>query len=316
MIAETITQTYFTRRLSKTNLHDLYILYKAVYKAERPIGYFEKKYDTVYTGCTNIGFIAYNHQKEPISFYGVQPCLIRYKEKIYLAAQSGDTMTHPHYRFQGLFIELSKITFLLAKQEGIHFLFGFPNQNSYPGMIKHLNWQLTDYLQCFTWKINTLPIAHKKLQNRRIKKRYQWYVRFVLKRFCCLNPGLPNSLLKEGFAGIERKNDYLEYKKYSKTYVLQLNKAKAWISVRDAMLIGDVELNGEQVKTVIQKLKYICFMLGIPRMYFQTSTNTYLSSLLEEYYKGEETFPVLFQDLSGSVSFKDIKFTLADIDIF
>ncbi|MDG6225381.1 MAG: GNAT family N-acetyltransferase [Candidatus Thermoplasmatota archaeon] len=56
------------------------------------------------------------------------------------ACHSQDTMTHPGYRRQGIFEVLANKTYDKAREEGIGFVFGFPNQNSYPGFVKKLDW--------------------------------------------------------------------------------------------------------------------------------------------------------------------------------
>src|SRR6201996_4502952 len=149
-MSETIEKSELViERLSKKNLSDLDKLHYEVYKKRQPAGFFEKKYDTAYTGVQHLGFIAYNENHNPIAFYGVIPCFIRYKDKLILAAQSADTMTHPKYQFKGLFIKLANITFDWCREEGVSFVFGFPNQNSLHGFLVKLKWQMTETLSCY-----------------------------------------------------------------------------------------------------------------------------------------------------------------------
>lgn len=56
------------------------------------------------------------------------------------AAQSCDSAVLPQYRGKGVFSSIIKRAQNQLKNEGIDFLFGFPNQNSYPGFIK-LDWK-------------------------------------------------------------------------------------------------------------------------------------------------------------------------------
>src|ERR1700744_762988 len=115
---------YSIERLSKNNLGDLDKLHHAVYSKHHPADYFEKKYDTAYLGVEYLGYIAYNSQHTPIAYYGVIPCFIRYNNQLYMAAQSVDTMTHPKYRFKGLFVQLANLTYDLCQEEGINLIFG------------------------------------------------------------------------------------------------------------------------------------------------------------------------------------------------
>lgn len=85
-------KTYTTERLSVNNIADLAVLNLAVYGREPAPGFFQKKYDTVYTGTNHIGFIAYNLQHLPIAFYGVIPTMLWGNGQAVLAAQSADTI--------------------------------------------------------------------------------------------------------------------------------------------------------------------------------------------------------------------------------
>src|SRR5579863_4993658 len=183
MTESVATKDYTIERLSKKNLGELDKLHHAVYRKQHPPGYFIKKYDTAYTGAEYIGYIAYNSHKTPIAFYGVIPCFIRYKEQLYLAAQSADTMTHPQYRFKGLFVQLANITFDLAREQGIELIFGFPNQNSLHGFLVKLKWQLTEMMDCYIIPVGIIPAERiaKKLPVTR--KLYQKYQRQVLKKY-------------------------------------------------------------------------------------------------------------------------------------
>src|ERR1700744_1753967 len=120
---------YYFQRLSKKNLNDLDILYHSVHNKPQIEDYFAKKYDTAYTGVEYTGFIAYNDDHLPIAFYGVIPCFIRYDDRLFLAAQSADTMTHPKYRYKGLFVQMANLTYGVCEEDGVSIIFGFLNQN-------------------------------------------------------------------------------------------------------------------------------------------------------------------------------------------
>jgi hypothetical protein len=57
------------------------------------------------------------------------------------AAQSVDTMTHPNYARQGMFTELARRTYATCAERGVQVVFGFPNDNSYPGFVKSLSFR-------------------------------------------------------------------------------------------------------------------------------------------------------------------------------
>src|SRR6476469_514417 len=132
---------YVVRRLSSDTLKDVESIYEAVYQKKAVPDYFAVKYNTAYTGVEYVGYIAYNNKNLPIAYYGVIPCFLQVGNEKFLAAQSADTMTHPGFRFKGMFVELSNLTFELCKKLRIRLIFGFPNQNSYHGAVHKLGWQ-------------------------------------------------------------------------------------------------------------------------------------------------------------------------------
>jgi hypothetical protein len=316
MTTEVPVQQYVTRRLSASNIKDLYILHRAVYQKNAPPDYFEKKYDTAYTGKSCLGYLAYNQQQVPVGFYGVQPCFIQLGSKIYLAAQSGDTMTHPQFRFKGLFVDLSRQTFALCKQEELSFLFGFPNQNSYHGAVKHLGWQMIDTMQCYAWHVHTAPLAKWAGKTSVGQKLYGKYAKAILQKHTNEQPGLINPAFAQNKGGVLRSEAYFLYKSYNQTYVVQIGNAKVWIKLREELFIGDMQPNGESIADMLHSLKRLAGKLGIRKMYFHCSSGTDMHALLKKQYQGVPSFPVLIQDLGTDIPFEELKFTLSDIDIF
>src|ERR1700743_2931318 len=173
MHSDAAGKEYRVVRLSESNLHDLDELDKTVYHTVRPPHFFHRKYATAYTGAQYLGYIAYDDRGTAIAYYGVMPCFLQYNGKTFLAAQSGDTMTHPAYRNRGLFVKLGVLTIELCRQEGIKLLFGFPNQNSYPGFINKLGWVTTGNLDCFCLPVAALPLASLASRSRLLGSLYR-----------------------------------------------------------------------------------------------------------------------------------------------
>lgn len=83
------------------------------------------------------------HRDKIVGFYGLLPTSLRLGGQRVLGAQSLDTMTHPDYRGQGMFTRLAIETYDLAAARGVKALYGFPNEASYPGFVRRLNWDHT-----------------------------------------------------------------------------------------------------------------------------------------------------------------------------
>jgi hypothetical protein len=303
---------YYIERLSANNLADVEKLHTAVYGKTPPANFFVKKYDTAFTGVKYIGFIAYNDQLAPIAYYGVIPCFIKVEDEIVLSAQSGDTMTHPYYRKRGLFIELAKLTYELCNDEGIHILFGFPNQNSLPGFINNLQWGLTETMDCFIIPVNALPLEIVFNKNPLLKNLYSLYSNWRLKKYITPVKRDANSV----FSGVLRDTNYLEYKMYSASKFIKIDGVTLWIKINNGLMIGDIGALNNNFSEVMNKLYQLACKLGLRQIQFHTSPGTPLHTLFSGHYKAIPSFPVIFKDLGAAIPTKKVKFTFADIDIF
>ena len=311
-----IDSGYTTERLSKENLPDLANLFAAVYGRKASEGIFEKKYDTVYTGKQYIGFIAYSKDHVAVGYYGVIPCFLKYSGETILAAQSGDTMTHPLYRYKGLFVELSNITFALCRSEGIRIVFGFPNQQSLHGAINKLGWKMTEKMDCFIIPVRTIPLERIAAKFFFLEGVYQKYKRSIVRKYRIPGYGIPNSVINDGFSGVNRDENYLAYKTYHKTEVLQVGQSLIWVTLNTEFIIGDMKVSSNDFDQVMAEIEKLSAKLGIKQIQFQISPGTGLHSLFSKKYKSVPSFPVLFQDFESGLEIDKFKFTFADIDIF
>lgn len=80
------------------------------------------------------------HGERCVGLYLLWPTRLQLGRDEVLGAQSVDTMTHPDYRNQGMFVTLAKACLSLAAERGFQALYGFPNPLSYPGFVRRLNW--------------------------------------------------------------------------------------------------------------------------------------------------------------------------------
>ena len=307
---------YNIERLSEENLAGMEKLYTAVYNRISPQDFFRKKYNTAFTGVEYAGFIAYNNQKIPVAFYGVIPCFLQVDGKVVLAAQSADTMTHPDYRNKGLFVELALLTYQLCRETGIKVVFGFPNQNSLPGFINKLGWEKTEMMDCFM--IQASLFSWDKIFNKLsiLEKLYHSYQQAILKKYSAPQQGVTNSVIQEGFSGVYRDTDYLDYKIYTNTYVIKIGSSSVWLKISNVLLIGDIALGGNDFDRVMYGLKKLARRLGIKEIHFHSSPGTALHAFFAARFKTIPSFPVIFKEIEGTESLNKIKFTTADIDTF
>lgn len=284
-------------RLGPHNIHHLEALHKAVYGKTCKQHYYQLKYNTAYTGAEHIGFLAYE-QEQPIAFYGAVPVIMLVQKQKVLAAQSCDTMTHPAHRKKGLFIELAKLTFDLAKASGIHFVFGFPNQHSYPGFIKHLGFTHSETMNRYSMRYESS--LYRSLYYRLWKARLSKAVK-----------PLTNSLITEGFDGVVYDQAWFDYKQYDRTYTVENTKGRAWIKCAHGLWIGALETGdaSKTIRAVVQasKTREITLMV---------SPGTALDAQLTRMQPAEAGFAIITKNLSRRYDLSKLKFQLADIDIF
>ena len=312
----TENKEYHIERLNANKLNDLAILYKAVYGHEPEKNYFFKKYNTAYTGAAYIGFIAYNLEDMPVAYYGVIPCFIQYNNEIILSAQAADAMTLTQYRYKGLFVELAKLTFDLCRSAGIKLIFGFPNQNSYHGLVHTLGWKITDIMNRFTIPVKTFPLESLLQHFAWTKWIYKKYTKWIFRKYALSQPGLPCSASADGVGTVYRDDQYLKYKTYSDTQVINIGNAKIWIKIKNGLIIGDLHLAGHNFHAVMNKIRKIAKHLGVTSICFQMSSDIQLHALFGQQYKSEPSFPVIVLDLGAGIPLDKLKFSFADVDIF
>lgn len=305
---------YTIQQFTQADIPALEALHTAVYGKPKPAGYYAKKYDTSFTGKPPLGYIVYDNRQTAVAYYGVLPCLLQAGDRLVLAAQSADSMTHPQLQAKGLFTELSKKTFDLCKSEGVFFIFGFPNQNSYSPAIKKLGWKEAEVMDVFT--IQVKPWLLPMLCRRFFKTAYNAYKKFVLKKYITGETGILNSVIKDGFTGIYRDENYLGYKTYSDTFVVPAGRSTAWISIGASVYIGDIDVVDGNLDEVIHTIRNIAKKLGISTIYSQASKGTSLHTAFSHHYNARAAFPVFVQDFESGLDLERLKFTFADIDIF
>jgi hypothetical protein len=302
--------SYRFERINAARLGHMAQLYEAVYDKKIPVEYYTRKYNTAYTGVMYTGYLAYNDSGLPVAYYGVIPCFIQYDNRLILAAQSADTMTHPAHRNKGLFIILANLTFELCQIEGICLIYGFPNQNSLPGLLK-LGWQIIDTLECFTVPVKTIPLARIVKKLGLFRNLYNSYCKKILKRYQLPQKGIPNL-----FDGVYRDHQYLQYKSYNDTFTIQISGALVWFKIQDRFVIGDMIGFENNAENVLNDLVKLSRKLGLNALQFQASPNTALHAALKKHYQPVPAFPVMIKDLGSGITPDKLKFTFADIDIF
>jgi len=322
MTSITDSNNYRFERLNASNIVDLSYVFEAAFGRNQHAQHFIQKNDTSCFGVTNLGYIAYSESGEPAAFYCAYACIVEYQGKQYKAAQIGDAMTHPSHQRKGLFKTLAQLTHETAKQEGIPYLFTFPNKsaNSYPGFIKQ-QWVETGGWQSYIIRVR--GISHKTI--RRIipfsDAAYMRYCRFILKFFSVPRCAFANSVMDNQTGGVLRSTDFLNYKTYTPNFFIRLKSKAIWLSIRGkTLLIGDIErCDDKTFQSVVARLKSLARLLGLGYIEFRFSAGIAMEDQFNAVkswkYDNTQT-ALLYFNLDETFPGHAIRFTIADKDTY
>lgn len=309
---------YRFERVTESNVEDLLFIYKDAFGKKLNIVEFKQKQNTKEFGDSYVGFIAYDQNTIPSAFYGIYSCQIEYQGKHYLAAQSGDTMTHSAHTGKGLFTQLALKTYNYCKENGFHLVFGFPNENSFPGFVKRLRWSHFDDMIPYLIRVKCIPWIRLKNTFHLPQPIHDRWCRFNLKK---LTKGSPfkSSCLASETAVVDHSKDFFKYKTYAENYLINIQGINVWLKFDDTFLfIGDIEnCNEADFKKTIQALKKLAFKMGLPHLRFHTSSNTWGENMFKKYgIPMEVNYPVGGINFTNTIPLEKLKFTGADNDTF
>ncbi len=314
-----MNENYKFLRIDRSMYDNIRTLYMRAFNLKPSIDHLINKYNTSFFGLQHTGYIAFDEHNTPAAYYGVFPIIMNIDGKDYLAAQSGDTMTDPNHQKRGLFTQLAKMSYDLAKENNVQFVFGFPNKNSFPGFAKKLDWKFYDYMYNFQFLSNTLPLCELTYKFPFLSKIYYPFLKCMLSRYS-LPLNAENTVCfndDKAFGGVKKDLDFFRYKMHGKCFLLKIKDFEIFIKADGHLLIGDVvpfdkERMGEFIK-MINKLsrKLLCH-----KTIFTVNKNHWLYSYLSEIKEPVESLPVGFYEIDKDIRYDKIAFTLADFDTF
>ena len=311
-------KNYSFKKLHANCIKDLIPIYADAFGNKVTTDFLSAKQNTSFTGIENVGFIAYDEHKQPAAFYGVYPCMVYYQGKKYLAAQSGDTMTHSKHAGKGLFTQLAQKTYDYCKENGFHLVFGFPNENSFPGFIKRLGWSHFDDMTPYLIRVKCIPWIRLKNTFKLPESLHAKWCNLVLNR---IKKGRPfiSSAANHETPVVDHSDEFFAYKTYSENYLVQIKGINLWLKFDDTFLIiGDIEKCTEQTfLVVINVLKHISFFIGLPHLRFHASSNTWAEEMFKKYGTPLEVkYPIGGINFTNEIPLEKMKFTAADNDTF
>ena len=309
---------YSIKRFQQEHIGEVNNLFEIAFQKPSKESLFEKKFNTILCGASPIGFIAYDENNAPVAFYGVYPCTMIYRGKRFLVAQSGDTMTLPEHQGKGLFTQLAKLTYEACKSEGIHLVFGFPNENSYPGFVKRLGWTHFDNLSVYMMRVKALAWLRLKKTLRLPQSWHTRWCQFILKRQPKGQP-FASSITSDVHAVVDHSPEFFEYKCYGGNFLIDVNGISVWVKFNEEYLfIGDMDVRTEaDFLKVTRKLKRIARWCGLPHLRMHVSSSTQYDEWFQRHGKKHNlSYPVGGIAFSEEIPLEILKFTTADNDTF
>ena len=310
-----IDQNYVFERMSEDKLPDFYHLFKTREK-DYSLDYFEKRYNTSWTGKKFVGIIGYDERNEPIAHIGTFPMIIEFQGKTYITCQLGDLIVHPNHQKKGLFVALIDHLCELAKQEDIDFLHACPNKQADPQFNKK-GWKCVDFFKSYSFPVLCIPL--NKIANKyNLLKLYDIYIRTILWLFTKNNNlTFKNSVIDSETGGVIKDSNYRMYKNFSYNYITTIHGFKFWWKIDDGLSIGDIERFDLQKRdSLFKTLRFLCFILGFHNFKIVTTNNTFIDNQLKDSFPFEKGNNVYFWDISSGLDFTKIKFMQTDLNTF
>jgi Acetyltransferase (GNAT) domain len=292
------------------------ILYENVFRKSISVREFKKRFDTKARGLEFVGFLAIQQDTGiAVAFYGVFPLKILIGHSILQAAVSGDTMTHNQHRKKGLFRTLATMTYEKCKELGIVLIYGFPNNQSYHGLVHSLGWNhvndLTEWQMSFRFKYS--PI-HKIMNHMPfLRSIFNAYARRILKKYIVRDINSFNNINKKTYAVVCRDYNYIAYKQDDEKFFIKIEKVVVWIKLSAMLWIGDFSDLEQVSKPVVSRLKILARLLGYNSIRFAINREVQLPAGMHD-FKSTLVIPTCLLYLEEEIMFPEFLFTPADFD--
>lgn len=258
--------------IDNENYMDVRALHHEVYGWAKDACHFKSLYLDDTGAMSALGFVARDDAGKAVAYYGIFICDVLIGGSVYVAGQSGDTMTHPDHQGKGLFTLLAQRTYERAKKVGVSFVFGIPNGNSYPGFKRKLGWNFPRKMVRLHKNVPTLPFGFSSSCRGS-------YAKWVLKLLGF--QGISGSLSREldvagrWMTSIRTAGGKSSEGKYFS--LMAMNRSKVIIKLdRFSVLIGAIHLERESDFDILyRKMLMLCLFLGRPRMLTYLTDNCY-----------------------------------------
>jgi hypothetical protein len=262
--------------------------------------------------------VAFAENGEAAGSVGVLPWPVRFEGRGETAGQMVDVATANAHRGRGLFVRLAEFARELCESAGVGFLFGFPNEAAYPIWMNKLGYEHIHDLVEYRIAVRTLWAERAARRSGAVAGLYERHRERTLRPYAPADPVLENSLVHEGFAGIERTREFHAYKSaFNTSRVLALDGGRVWVNLQHGVLIGDLEAQDEPgMDRELRALERLARRLGLHQIVFQVSKGTRFSPFFESRARTLPGLPVIRRNLSSEIPAERLRFSFGDLDNF
>ncbi len=308
---------YIFEPISEKNCTDIRTLYETVFHKKVTDKMIREKYDTLFTGKSYFGYIAY-HENKPVAFFGSIPVIMQYNGKKEIAVQSVDSMVLQNHGGKGLFTKLANLTFEKLAQNNIKFIWGFANEASENRFTKGFGFTYKERIIGYTFKTFPFPLEKIVQKFPFFKTIYQKYIQFVFNKY--KTKELANGSLSNipNIVSVLRNSDYYNYKSHNHNFTISISGVLFWVKIQNGLQIGDIEISQKgDFKKAFLKLKNLAAICGIGEIQIQSSPNTFITDLFENVPNKKFTsWSICFKNFSSEFPLENLKLTLGDLDTF
>ena len=280
--------------------------------------WLERKYACEYDGLRAFCCVAFGEDGMPAGSVGVLPWPARYGDRVEGAGQMVDVATGSAHRGRGLFVRLAELAREVCGDAGLSFLFGFPNEAAYPIWMNKLGYEHIHDLLEHRLRVRTIWAERVARRVSPLRSPYERYVERTLTTRAVDGRALENSLLRDGFAGIERDDAFFDYKfRFTGSRIVGLDGGRAWLNLQRGLFVGDLEAasNGDFARTA-RALQHLAARLGTHQILFQASKDTRFSAALGTRFEQTAGLPVIYLNLNSAIPREKLRFTFGDLDNF
>lgn len=164
-MATTVPKTLIFRGYQEGDEPKIQKMFKTIFGRRYPLVEWHWKFqDNPYAPPQ--AYMAFQPDEELVAHYTMMPVQFNVMGKPVLAAQSIDTMVSPKQRGKKLFEKTAAACYDRFERAGGALVFGFPNENSYPGFMRKLEWKRITHLKEYTLRLGVHQLSKTVLKNR------------------------------------------------------------------------------------------------------------------------------------------------------